>query len=111
MTKIELITNIAMKSGLTTDQVETVINSFINVTTSAVKADKKMNLLGFGTFKALTPKPRIRVNKQTGEEEVIDPKTYVEFYPCKELKDLHNAPVKKLKRRRSTRMGCSHAVC
>jgi DNA-binding protein HU-beta len=94
MTKAELVAKIAEGAELTKVQAEKALNTFIAVTTAALKADDKITLVGFGTFSAVTRAARIGRNPQTGKELKIAAKTNGKFAPGKALKDLKAKPVK-----------------
>lgn len=88
MTKLEIIAKIVTRSGLTKEQTELAINSLFAEILDAAKAREKVTFIKFGTFKAVTSSPRIRRDRETGVEEIIDPKTSVKFVPGKALKGL-----------------------
>lgn len=94
MKKSELIAKIAEGAELTKIQAEKALNSFIAVTTEAIKAGDKVALVGFGTFSAVTRAARTGRNPRTGEELKIAAKTSGKFSPGKDLKDLKAKPVK-----------------
>lgn len=94
MTKIELVAIIAEDAGLTKVQAEKALNSFVAATTAAIKAGDKVNLVGFGTFSAVTRAARTGRNPQTGKAIKIEAKTNGKFTPGKALKDLNAKPVK-----------------
>ncbi|MDQ5986501.1 MAG: DNA-binding protein HU-beta [Syntrophus sp. SKADARSKE-3] len=94
MTKAELVEKIAEAAELKKAQAEKALNSFISVTTAAIKAGDKVTLVGFGTFSAVTRAARIGRNPQTGKELKIAAKTNAKFSPGKALKDLNAKPVK-----------------
>lgn len=94
MTKAELVEKIAEAAELKKAQAEKALNSFIAVTTAAIKAGEKVTLVGFGTFSAVTRAARIGRNPQTGKELKIAAKTNAKFSPGKALKDLKAKPVK-----------------
>jgi DNA-binding protein HU-beta len=96
MTKAELAAKIAASAELTKVQAQKALNSFIEVTTTALKAGEKVTLVGFGTFSAVKRAARIGRNPQTGKEIKIAAKTNGKFVPGKALKDLKvKAPAKK----------------
>lgn len=94
MNKSELVVKIAEGAELTKTQAEKALNSFIAVTTAALKAGDKITLVGFGTFSAVTRAARTGRNPQTGKEMKIAAKTNGKFSPGKALKDLKAKPVK-----------------
>ena len=94
MNKAELVAKIAEGAELTKVQADKALNSFITVTTTALKAGDKITLVGFGTFRAVNRAARIGRNPQTGKEIKIAAKTNGKFTPGKALKDLKAKPVK-----------------
>jgi DNA-binding protein HU-beta len=94
MTKAELIAKIAKDAELTQIQAQKALNSFIETTTTALKAGDKVTLVGFGTFSAINRAARMGRNPQTGKEIKIAAKTNGKFVPGKALKDLNAKPVK-----------------
>ena len=57
MNKAELVTKIAEGAELTKAKAEKALNSFIAVTTAALKDGDKIALVGFGTFSAVPAPP------------------------------------------------------
>ncbi len=94
MTKAELVAKIAKDAELTQIQAQRALNSFIEATTTALKAGDKVALVGFGTFSAINRAARIGRNPQTGKEIKIAAKTNGKFVPGKSLRDLNAKPVK-----------------
>ncbi len=92
MTKTELVAKIAKDAELTQIQAQKALNSFIETTTTALKAGEKIALVGFGTFSAVNRAARIGRNPQTGKEIKIAEKTNGKFTPGKALKDLKAEP-------------------
>ena len=68
MNKAELVAEIATKSKLTKKDSELALNTFIDVIGEALKSNKKVKLVGFGTFEARGRKARVGVNPQTQEK-------------------------------------------
>ena len=50
MNKTELIDVMASKTGMTKKNAEAALNAFVETVQEAVKADDKVQLVGFGTF-------------------------------------------------------------
>jgi DNA-binding protein HU-beta len=94
MTKAELVAKIAKDAELTKIQAQKALNSFIETTTTALKAGDKIALVGFGTFSAVDRAARTGRNPQTGKEIKIAAKTNGKFTPGKALKDLKAKPIK-----------------
>jgi nucleoid DNA-binding protein len=86
MNKAELIDQIAVKTSLMKKNVETVVNSFIDVTSESLKAGDKLTMVGFGTFKVAERKARTGVNPKTGAKIKIAATKVPKFVPGKELK-------------------------
>jgi DNA-binding protein HU-beta len=94
MNKAELVTKMAEGAELAKAQAEKALNSFMAVTTAALKIGDKIALVGFGTFSAVNRAARIGRNPQTGKEIKIAAKTNGKFTAGKALKDLNPKPVK-----------------
>jgi len=79
MTKAELVTAVAEKTGETQKVVGTVLKEVLD---AIAKADKT-TLVGFGTFKETTRKARVGRNPQTGATIQIAEKTTLTFKASK----------------------------
>lgn len=90
MNKKNLVTNIATDADLTKKQARKVVNSFIEITTTALKNGDKLTLVGFGTFRTAHRAARIGRNPQTGQEIKIAARTCAKFTPGKTLKQSIN---------------------
>ena len=67
MNKIELIAAVAEKSGLSKKDAEKALSATIETIIDAVKADDKVQLVGFGTFEQRQRNARTGINPRTGE--------------------------------------------
>ena len=67
MTKAELVSAIADKSGLNRAQAKDALEAFINSVTTTLKAGEDVRLVGFGTFKAVARPAGTARNPRTGE--------------------------------------------
>ncbi|MCL9980966.1 MAG: HU family DNA-binding protein [Bacteroidia bacterium] len=85
MNKSDLIGKMSADAGITKTQAQAALNSFIDATTGALKANDKVILVGFGTFSTSTRSARKGRNPQTGKEINIAEKTVVRFKPGAEL--------------------------
>jgi DNA-binding protein HU-beta len=94
MNKAELVAKMVEGAELTKAQAEKALNSFIAITTAALKAGDKITLVGFGTFSAVNRAARVGRNPKTGKEIKIAAKTNGKFTPGKALKDLKAKPAK-----------------
>ncbi|MFC1886251.1 HU family DNA-binding protein [Thermodesulfobacteriota bacterium] len=88
MTKAELIEKIAMDAEISKAAANTVLNSFTDGVTKALKKKGgKVTLVGFGTFSKIRRKARKGRNPQTGEAIKIKASNVVKFKAGKKLKD------------------------
>lgn len=87
MNKGDLIDRIASDAGITKQQAQDALNSFIDATTKDLKKGEKVTLVGFGTFSVSKRSARKGRNPQTGKEINIPAKKVVKFKPGKELAD------------------------
>ncbi|MEN6351074.1 MAG: HU family DNA-binding protein [Syntrophomonas sp.] len=87
MNKTELVGQVAGKTGMTKKDVEKVINAFFTTVEGALKADDKVQLIGFGTFEVRNRQARKGRNPQTGEEIDIAATRVPAFKAGKALKD------------------------
>jgi DNA-binding protein HU-beta len=94
MNKSDLVARIAESAELTKAQAEKALNTFIAETITALKANDKITLIGFGTFSAVARAARTGRNPQTGKAIKIAAKTNGKFTPGKALKDLNPSSAK-----------------
>lgn len=87
MTKAELISVVADKSGLSKKDSEKAVGAVVEAITEALAAGEKVALVGFGTFEAKVRKERKGVNPITKEEITIAATTVPSFKAGKALKD------------------------
>ncbi|MBI3723955.1 HU family DNA-binding protein [bacterium] len=90
MNKAELIDLIMAdkKSGFDSKaSAERAVNAVIGALESGIKKDRKVAIVGFGTFSVRDRKARIGRNPQTGQEIKIKASRTVGFKPGKALKD------------------------
>lgn len=85
MNKSDLIGKMSADAGITKTQAQAALNSFIGATTSALKGNDKVILVGFGTFSTSTRSARKGRNPQTGKEINIAAKKVVRFKAGAEL--------------------------
>ena len=90
MNKSELIAAIANKTGVTKKDTEEVLSAFVDVVKETLKAEDKVQMIGFGTFECKKRAARIARNPRNGAEiEIPAAKTAV-FKAGKALKDAVN---------------------
>lgn len=87
MNKTELIGQVAAQTGMTKKDVEKVVNAFFTTVEGALKADDKVQLIGFGTFEVRERQARKGRNPQTGAEIDIPANKVPAFKAGKALKD------------------------
>ncbi len=90
MNKAQLIDAIAGDSGLTKADAKKALDSFINVTSDALKGGDRISLIGFGSFSISERSARTGRNPQTGKEIQISAKKVVKFKAGSELSDAVN---------------------
>lgn len=79
MNKAELVEAMASEAGLSKADAKKALDAFINSTTSALKKDDRVALVGFGSFSVSTRAARKGRNPQTGKEINIAAKKVVKF--------------------------------
>ena len=87
MNKAELISATAEKAGLSKKDSEKVINAALETIVDALKADDKVQLVGFGVFEVKSRAERIGRNPKTKAEIVIPASKVPQFKPGKTLKE------------------------
>jgi integration host factor beta subunit len=92
MTKSDLIDHVAETTQSTKKEAERVIDAVLGQITEALAKGEKVDLRGFGSFRATAKKERQGRNPQTGNAMTIAAKTAAVFKPSKELADRVNRP-------------------
>ncbi|RQD68104.1 HU family DNA-binding protein [Desulfonatronovibrio magnus] len=87
MTKADLVSKMADKTGLTKSDSEKALNAFLDSVQETMVDEGKLTLTGFGTFAVEERKARNGRNPRTGEEIKIPACKVVKFRPGKVLKD------------------------
>ena len=88
MNKTELVAALAEKAEVSKKDAEKVLSAFIETVQDAIKADDKVQLVGFGTFEARERAAREGKNPQTGEKIKIAACKVPAFKAGKAFKDL-----------------------
>ena len=91
MNKTELVAAMAEQAGLSKKDAEAALKAFTDVVAEELKADGKVQLVGFGTFEVSERAAREGRNPQTGEVMSIAASKAPKFKAGKALKDLVNA--------------------
>lgn len=87
MNKAQLVDQISSDTSLTKTDVESVLNSCLDLIKKSVKKGDDVTLVGFGTFTKSKRKARAGRNPQTGKEIRIPAMTVPKFRAGKEFKD------------------------
>ena len=87
MTKTELISAIAEKTGASKKVSDAALAATIEAITEALKAGDKVSLVGFGTFEAKKRAAREGKNPRTGEKITIPATIAPTFKAGKALKE------------------------
>ena len=87
MNKFELISNIAMKTGMTKADAEMAYEAVFEAIEEALVAGEKVTVSGFGTFEVKERKARKGHDPRTKEEIVIPSLKAATFKPGKVLKE------------------------
>ncbi|MGX8704180.1 MAG: HU family DNA-binding protein [bacterium] len=90
MTRTELVSEIAMQTGLAGEDVDKAVKAFVNVVTEELKKGGKVQMIGFGTFET-TDRPAGEVrNPRTGEMVAYEASRAPRFKPGKAFKEAVN---------------------
>ena len=87
MTKTELISITAEKTGLTKKDAERAVNAALEAVTAELTAGGRVQLAGFGIFETKERQARVGRNPKTNEAMEIPASTLPTFKPAKALKD------------------------
>lgn len=90
MTKGELITSVAVKTGIDEKAIGRMIPAFLEVITDCLTTESKLQLPGFGTFEIRDRAARTGRNPQTGETIEVPACKVVGFKAGKALREAVN---------------------
>lgn len=90
MGKTELVEFIAAKAGLTKADALRAVDAFQEGVVEGLKKERKVSLVGFGTFSAKKREARDGINPLTKEPLHIPAKTVASFKAGSKLKDALN---------------------
>ena len=90
MNKMDLIAAVAEATDLPRAKATEVVDAVFGAIEGALKDNKEVRLVGFGTFSNATRKASKGRNPRTGEEIDIPASNSVRFKPGKGLKDAVN---------------------
>ena len=87
LNKVELVAEIAAKSGVSKKDAEASLNAFMEVVGETLKKGEQIQLVGFGTFETRERAARKGRNPSTGAEITIPAAKTPAFKAGKALKD------------------------
>ena len=87
MNKTELINAVAEKAGLSKKNAEAAVNATLAAITESLKAEEKVQLVGFGSFEVKHRAERTGLNPRTGDSVTIAASKVPTFKAGKALKD------------------------
>jgi DNA-binding protein HU-beta len=90
MTRADIANKIAVATGLSKVETETVVEGFILCVIDALKSNETIEIRGFGTFKVKERQPRIARNPKTGAQVELDKRFVPMFKVSKEFKKAVN---------------------
>ena len=90
MNKTELVAAIAEQAQISKKDAEAALKAFTDVVAEELKANGKVQLVGFGTFEVSERAAREGRNPQTGETMTIAASKSPKFKAGKALKDMIN---------------------
>lgn len=91
MTKADLVDEVAALGDLTRRDADVIVETIFRGMTEALRADDKIEIRGFGSFRSRQRKPRTGRNPKTGQRVEVPAKRVPYFKPSKELRDQVNA--------------------
>jgi DNA-binding protein HU-beta len=87
MNKVELVSEVAQKSGLTKKDAEKAVAAILDTIVESVASGDKVQLVGFGTFESRFRQERTGRNPRTKETIIIPASTQPVFKAGKAFKD------------------------
>ena len=90
MNKTELVAAVAEQAQISKKDAEAALKAFTDVVAEELKANGKVQLVGFGTFEVSERAAREGRNPQTGETMTIAASKAPKFKAGKALKDMIN---------------------
>ena len=90
MTKADLVDHVVALGDLTRRDGEIIVETMFDAVTAALKANDKVEIRGFGSFRTRQRKPRTGRNPKTGASVAVPAKRVPYFKPSKDLRDLVN---------------------
>jgi len=92
VTKADLVGEVERATELSRKESEAVVETIFESIITALQADDKIEIRGFGSFRTRQRRGRTGRNPKTGAKVEVPPKKIPFFKPSKELKDYVNNP-------------------
>jgi integration host factor subunit beta len=92
VTKAELVEEVTRTTELPRKESESVVETIFESIITALQADDKIEIRGFGSFRTRQRRGRTGRNPKTGAKVEVPPKKIPYFKPSKELKHHDNNP-------------------
>jgi integration host factor subunit beta len=92
MTKADLVEEVTRVTELARKESEAAVETIFESIISALQANDKIEIRGFGSFRTRERRGRTGRNPKTGAKVEVPPKKIPYFKPSKELKDYVNGP-------------------
>ncbi len=86
MTKAQIVDRISEATGLTKLETEAVVDGFMQTVLSAVAEGDRVELRGFGTFRAVERAPRTARNPRTDQPVPVPRRMAPVFKPAQEFR-------------------------
>jgi nucleoid DNA-binding protein len=90
LTKKEIGTKVALKTGITHKKAVAIIDQMLSEIKNSLARGEKIEIRGFGVFKIRNSKAKIARNLKTNSEILIAPTRRVKFVPGKKMKEQVN---------------------
>lgn len=91
MTKADLVDEVTALGDLTRRDADAIVETIFQAMIEALRADDKIEIRGFGSFRSRQRKSRTGRNPKTGDRVEVPAKRVPYFKPSKELRDQVNA--------------------
>lgn len=91
MTKADLVNEVSRAVSASRKDAEAIVETIFNGIVESLRADDKIEIRGFGSFRTRRRRGRTGRNPKTGAKVEVPPKRIPFFKPSKELKDLINS--------------------
>lgn len=91
MTKVDLTDRVTALGDLTRRDSEVIVETMFDAIIGALKADEKVEIRGFGSFRTRQRKPRTGRNPKTGAAVPVPAKRVPFFKASKELREMIDA--------------------